>query len=102
MASHHGHLHHTDQRTAFRLVRGRQARATLVAILTAAALLLFVSGQSNWKLPALAILLAGFGVFSNRNWRCPHCRSSLPYGRVPPTLTCPRCDAVLAWPRQHL
>lgn len=102
MVSHHGHLHHTDLRTAFRLVRSRQARATVAAAVTATAVLLFVSGQSDWKLPALVALMVGFGLFSNRNWRCPQCRSSLPYGRVPPTLTCPRCDAVLAWPSQHL
>lgn len=65
--------------------------------LLAAALLLLAPPEAPWKLPALLLAGAAFGLFSNRNWRCPQCRSILPYGRVPAEFTCPRCDAVLEW-----
>jgi rubrerythrin len=96
MSGPHRHSHHSDQRAAFRVVRRHQAKASLVTLL-AAALLLLAPPEAPWKLPALVLAGVAYGVFSNRNWRCPQCRSILPYGRVPAEFTCPRCDAVLEW-----
>jgi hypothetical protein len=93
----HRHPHHADRRAAFRQVRARQVRASVVAALAAAALLLIAPRAAAWKVPSLLLLAATYGVYTNRNWRCPQCRVALAYGRVPEHFTCPRCSALLEW-----
>jgi hypothetical protein len=97
MSGPHRHLHHSDERAAFRLVRERQTRANALAILAAAGCLLLIPRSALWKFPALLLTALLFLAFSLRNWRCPQCHTSLPYGRVPEDFSCSRCDAVLQW-----
>ena len=101
MAGPHRHSHHSDERAAFRVVRRRQTWAAVVAGVVAVCVLL-APPEAAWKLPALLLAGGAYGLFSNRNWRCPQCRSMLPYGRVPIAFTCPRCAAVLEWRRPLL
>jgi sterol desaturase/sphingolipid hydroxylase (fatty acid hydroxylase superfamily) len=91
------HVHHSDARSAFRLVRSRQAWGTILALLSGGLVLLLWPSASPAKLPALIALGAGFVVFSHRNWRCPKCGIILPYGRVPNEFMCPRCETILNW-----
>ncbi|HTS87257.1 MAG TPA: hypothetical protein VMG41_02100 [Gemmatimonadales bacterium] len=92
-----GHLHHRDVRAAFAQVRRRQATATLLAACVLLFLLLILPAASGGKLPAVVLAGLLYGLFTHRNWRCPQCRSLLPYGRIPREFTCPRCAAVLYW-----